>query len=223
VNKLIKQSQLYNVLNSILAEQSALQARATPYGSSPIDLEWAKPMHLYPLLPEDRIVNQKARMDDNISKPLQVEMLVCVLSKFQPLSRTLEVTAVDVLTQSLADSATNSETLQVLQDMVGKDATTVIVEVMDSYLEDAPQLLQAFYTAAVTGDAGGRHHAARSLKSSSTPLGATKLYQLCQDLEDMNKGGTTIAAPASVSKLEAEYEQVKAILHTERQRDQRYR
>ena len=180
-------------------------------------------MHLYPLLPEDRIVNQKAGMDDNISKPLQVEMLVRVLSKFQPLSRTLEVTAVDVLTQSLADSATNSETLQVLQDMVGKDATTVIVEVMDSYLEDAPQLLQAFYTAAVTGDAGGRHHAARSLKSSSTPLGATKLYQLCQDLEDMNKGGTTIAAPASVSKLEAEYEQVKAILHTERQRDQRYR
>lgn len=128
-----------------------------------------------------------------------------------------------VLTPSVADLAINSETLQVLRDMVGKDAATVIVEVMDSYLEDAPQLMQVLYTAVDTGDAGGRHYGARTLKSSSAILGAMKLYQLCQELEDMNKGDTTIAAPALVSQLEAEYEQVKAILHTERQRDQRYR
>jgi HPt (histidine-containing phosphotransfer) domain-containing protein len=121
---------------------------------------------------------------------------------------------VESLTRQLADATIGSEALQVLRDRVGKDAAA-IAAVINTCLEDAPQLLPALRTPVDRGDASGLQCAAYILKSSSATLGAMKLYQLCQDLEDMSKGGTTIAPLALVSQLEAEYERVQARLQAQ--------
>jgi CheY-like chemotaxis protein/HPt (histidine-containing phosphotransfer) domain-containing protein len=169
----------------------------------------------------DREACLRAGMDDYIPKPIQFQSLVQALSKCQPPRRRLKIPAVEVLTQPLAESAIDPKTLQSLQDLVGNDAA-VMVEVIDSYLEDAPQLLRAIRAAADIGDASELHYAAHTLKSSSGTLGATRLCHLSQDLESMSKGGTTIAALALVAQLEAEYKRVEATLQVERQRYQRY-
>jgi hypothetical protein len=41
------------------------------------------------------------------------------------------------------------------------------------------------------------------------------LYLLCQDLEDMSKGGTTRTALVLENQLEAEYERFKTTLQVE--------
>jgi len=51
---------------------------------------------------------------------------------------------------------------------------------------------------------------AHRLKLSLAALTATILGQLCQDLKNMSRGGTTMAASVWVSQLEVEYEEVEA-------------
>jgi hypothetical protein len=53
------------------------------------------------------------------------------------------------------------------------------------------------------------------LKSSIATLGKTKLHQLCQDLENISKGSTTMAAPRLVPQIEVEYEPIEATLQAQ--------
>ena len=105
--------------------------------------------------------------------------------------------------------------------MVGKD-TAVKVEVSDRDLENAFQLLPALRAATRTSASLGLVHHTLTFKLSNTTLSATKLCQLCQDLENMSRGGTTMATPAWVSPLEVEYKRVEATLQAHQQRYQRY-
>jgi len=55
--------------------------------------------------------------------------------------------------------------------------------VIDSYLEDAPKLLQAISAAVAQGDTTALYQAAHTLKPTSATLGAITLSQICKDLE----------------------------------------
>jgi len=56
------------------------------------------------------------------------------------------------------------------------------------------------------GEALGRE--AHTLKGSGLNLGAARLAQLCQRLEDLGKAASFEEVPALVSAVEAEFEQV---------------
>ena len=107
--------------------------------------------------------------------------------------------------------------LQALRDMAGEDASEIITKVIDSYLEDAPQLLQALNAAITQGNATALLNAAHTLKSTSATLGATKLSQLCKDLEIIGRAGTTSDALVLASQVKAEYARVQAALQIQRQ------
>ena len=111
----------------------------------------------------------------------------------------------------------DSKALQALLDMPGEDASEIITKVIDSYLEDAPQLLQAINAAITQGNATALLNAAHTLKSTSATLGATKLSQLYKDLEIMGRAGTTSDALVLASQVKAEYARVQAALQIERQ------
>lgn len=85
----------------------------------------------------------------------------------------------------------NSEVLQMLRGMVGKD-TLIILDVIDSYLEGSLQCLQVLNC--FLCQSSGVVAYSSTLKAISTTLGTTKLDQLCQDLEK-SRDGTTIATP----------------------------
>jgi CheY-like chemotaxis protein len=154
----------------------------------------------------DREACINAGMDDYLSKPIQVEELIQALSKCQP----------HTLTQSHSHLL-DAKALQAIRDMAGVAAEEILTQVIDSYLKDAPQLLQAISASVAQEDAIALRHAAHTLKSTSATLGATTLSQFCKQLEVMGHAGTTADAPALVSLVEAEYARVQAALLLERQ------
>jgi len=155
-------------------------------------------------------------MDDDILKPIQSKALVRAIRANQPLPKTQDIRAVEVFPQQLASVAIDSEARQALEEQVERD-TKGRVEEIDRYLEDAPQLVQALCLAVDTGDVQNLKDAARALKSKSATLAIATLYQLCQDLENISKGSTTMTASKLVSRLKTEYDRVEATLQAQRQ------
>jgi CheY-like chemotaxis protein len=175
----------------------------------------------------------EAGMEDFISKPIQIERLVNALSKCQPnreveMSRggrekfPLSPSSYFPLYSSTTTSSFHPIDLKVLQSlrkMAGARASDVLAQVVNNYIEQAPQLLQAMHTAVAKKDAVALHQAAHGLRSASANLGATTLSQLCKKLEAMGRAGITAEALADVLQVEEAYETVKAALQIERQQN----
>ncbi|MUL38497.1 response regulator [Gloeocapsopsis dulcis] len=147
-----------------------------------------------------------AGMDDYLSKPIRVEEMFQSLSNCQ--------------TSSFQGSAIDTKALQSLRDMAGENAPEMLVEVIDSYLEDAPKLLHAISTAIAQGDAAALRQATHTLNSTSATLGATTLSKFCKELEVTGRAGTIEGASEKLPQLAAESERVKAALQVERQQYQ---
>ena len=150
----------------------------------------------------DREECLNAGMDDYVSKPIRVEELIQALTRAAP---------------HLPCSRTpiDAKVLQSFRNMVNENAESILAEMIDCYLEDAPNLLQAIASAVAQKDASALRQAAHTLKSSSATLGATTLSHLCKDLEVMSRTGRIEGELDKLLQLEAEYERVKAALELE--------
>lgn len=71
-----------------------------------------------------------------------------------------------------------------LKQMSGDD---FINELVDAFLDDAPNMFENMYTALKTGDAETFRRNAHSLKSNANTFGATELGLLAKELELMAK------------------------------------
>jgi signal transduction histidine kinase/DNA-binding response OmpR family regulator len=146
----------------------------------------------------------KAGMNDYISKPIRASSLIQALENYRRFS-----------------SAIDPQTLEELREIAGDD-TEILRELIDTYLEDAPQRLQTISEAIDKADAVLLRRTAHSLRSLSVTIGATPLAQICQQLEAMGQAGTTLSASTLVSQLKTEYQRVEAALqlqHPKRQND----
>lgn len=81
---------------------------------------------------------------------------------------------------SIIDKATFNE----LKQMSGAD---FINELIDAFLEDAPNMIQNMYAALDTKDVESFRRNAHSLKSNANTFGATELGTLAKELEFMAK------------------------------------
>ena len=155
-----------------------------------------------------------AGMDDYISKPLHREELVAALKKCQPLARDGGEERSSSSQQELADNyaVLDNKALETLRDMLGEDAPKMMIEVIESYLEETPQLLAAMKKAIANEDSHGLRLAAHTLKSSSATIGATRLSHLCKQLEALGKGGSTSVRAEWDRQIQQEYENVKQAL-----------
>ena len=183
----------------------------------------------------DREMCLAAGMDDYVSKPIRVEELVRALSKCQEAvgngnemgtGEEVSTKAHPLPTTSSHSPSLKSPTPPVLdaqvfrqlREMVNKDE--ILVEVVDHYLEEAPQLLRSLTEAVAKEEAVVLQRVAHTLKSTSAMLGATSLSQLCQKLEALSESICSANAPtvslassvALVSQLETEYEKVQIAL-----------
>ena len=185
----------------------------------------------------------KAGMDDYISKPIRVDELVRALGECKPVSRSSDSASRDLAlpldngsagalrtpdVAEMSSSEIGGETppespepaelpvldAKMLQSLREIDA---LVEVIDLYLENFPQMLQSINAAVSSGDAPALRSAAHSMKSTSGTLGASGMFELCKQLEAMGRAGSTAEAPALVSRIEGEFERVRAALEIERQ------
>jgi HPt (histidine-containing phosphotransfer) domain-containing protein len=114
----------------------------------------------------------------------------------------------------------DAKVLRSLRKMAGSKATEILAKIIDNYLEEAPNLLQAISDAVATEDAAALQRAAHTLRSASANLGATTLAELCKELESMGRSGNTVVAREKVPQLLDACEIVKVALLLERQGSQ---
>ena len=177
-----------------------------------------------------------AGMDDYISKPIRSAALVEALEKCEPVgvaagseqiseginqdtgSATDEISAradieeLNLPERSVRAPAIDAAAFAALREMVGDDDEEVLTMVIDSYLTDAPKLLEALGRAIEEKDGPALNFAAHTLKSTSATVGAENFAALCKRLEAMGRTGITAEALEVFSLLSVEYEFVKEAL-----------
>ena len=190
----------------------------------------------------DREMCLAAGMDDYVSKPIRIEVLVEALSKSRPLedddeaSETAEsgdgeasapqgrVDADDPKArESLAIAAgkpggdvLDQKALKNLLEVLGGEFG-YLVELIDSFLEDAPKLLGELEGYIQDGNLEGTRRIAHSLKSNAADMGATALHQLCKELESKTRDGEMDSAAGLFAQISKEFPKVVAALIAVRQ------
>lgn len=100
-----------------------------------------------------------------------------------------------------------------LVEMIGPDMPEVVVDILDTYREEAVELLAVIVPAASANDKERMLRPVHSLKSSSASVGALLLSQLCADLERHVRGyGPPLDVANQVAAIEAEFQRVDAEL-----------
>lgn len=156
----------------------------------------------------DREECLRVGMDDYISKPVQVKELARALSRCE--LHSLETLSVSPLATAIAKAK------RAIDEQIEEDASELFMQMIDCFLEEAPQRLEVINRAAAESDAAALALAAYSLKSSSLLLGALSFSELCQQLETMgNQGKVDIAQP--ILQLHTEWKRVKIALQQARQ------
>lgn len=164
----------------------------------------------------------KAGMDDYISKPIRIEALAQALHRCLPIAVSNGAPPTQVHQKQpqkeIAEvelAIINAQAIQKIRQIAGQDSSSFLVEMIDCYLEDSPQLLQQMKTAVAQGDAKTLHRLAHSWKSSSDYLGATKLANLCRELEAIASTGVANVHD-KIQHLETEFVKVQVALQQER-------
>ena len=153
----------------------------------------------------DREMCLAAGMDDYLTKPIRVEELVAALLK-------TKARRADDRRQT-TDGALDEATFQNLKTTMGAD---FMGELIDTFLEDSPQLIAELKRAYGANDIDAFRRAAHSLKSNSVNFGALKLAEQAKELERMARAGNLHGAEEKIAGVESEYEKVKAALEQKR-------
>ena len=142
-----------------------------------------------------------AGMDGYIAKPFRAQHLFEVLDSV--LGTAAEPT-VSMEPVSLPAEALNwSEILRA----TGGDED-LLKTLVDTFLEEAPRLMEAIRQAVDAGDGKALHLAAHTLKGSVRYFGANPAFEHAYQLECMGKAGDLHSAPATLAALEAEIEKL---------------
>ena len=105
--------------------------------------------------------------------------------------------------------AFNSATFKELQDTTGAE---FVAELVQSFLEEAPQMRQTLFEAYAAQDAVGFRRAAHSIKTNAHTFGAFRLYGMARELE---LGGLPVpgaAGRAALDQLTSVFQEAEQIL-----------
>jgi signal transduction histidine kinase/CheY-like chemotaxis protein len=177
----------------------------------------------------DREECLQAGMDDYISKPIQMQDLIRILT--QP-HRSGFVSA--------SKPVIDAKVLETFRAMAGEQGEAILTELIDCYLEEAPKLLETIQTAIAQSDAIALRRAAHTLKANSMTLGAIAFSNACKELEllgrtcsskngsqehsenspNVNQNDCLAQGRDQAARLELDYQQVKSALQLERHQEQ---
>ncbi len=159
-----------------------------------------------------------AGMDDHLAKPYTRKQLAAVLARWLP-ARCIEGPAADFAdTQAQAEPSPRDSMLdQAALDNIRAvdDDGSVLAEVIQMYLDEAPQHTEALKAAMDGRDGAGLARSAHALKSASFNVGAKSLGELCRKLEKHGKAGELDEAVDLVAAVLAMLDRVKPALRAE--------
>ena len=154
---------------------------------------------------EDREECLAAGMDDYLAKPIRLEVLAGALAE--------ALRAVEHRASQTAEAAGVAELdRQPLDDLVAMGGTTLLGQVIDAFLAEAPRLLTEMGDAVQPQDATQLRRAAHTLKSNGATLGAIVLTELCRELEQLAGDGRFERAESLVGRIRSETVRVERAL-----------
>lgn len=104
------------------------------------------------------------------------------------------------------------ETLRSLQDEGEPD---LLAELAGMFLDDAALRLEELRDAIGEGDAGKVRGVSHALKGSSGNMGATRVHEVCAELEGAGESGNLAATPRLLERLEEELTLARPALEAE--------
>jgi CheY-like chemotaxis protein/HPt (histidine-containing phosphotransfer) domain-containing protein len=153
----------------------------------------------------------QAGMDDYISKPVRVEELQSAIERWGPMKTRKPDTA--FITRSRAPQAEgllDQSAISDLRNVPSSGRDNVLQEVVGVFLENAPQRMAKISECINDGPMLAFH--AHALKSMSLNLGAKRIVELSQKLEDLGRTRNVHGASSLFRELEAVYNQTRAQL-----------
>jgi CheY-like chemotaxis protein/HPt (histidine-containing phosphotransfer) domain-containing protein len=157
----------------------------------------------------DREACMAAGMDDYISKPVRLKDLIAALERCASSATTAP--ADGAVPTAPTVPAIDHEVLARLQADLGDDPT-IIVELIDLFLQDTPMLLAELRQALAAGKVDVVQRTAHTLKSTSASLGAQPLAACCYKLEETAHAARLDQGATHLSEIEAAYEQAEQAL-----------
>ena len=169
-------------------------------------------------LSEDREACLQSGMDDFLSKPVRLEELSTMMTKWVPQRTTNKKQAQPMTVLSKKNASTFSpcldETiLQNLKDLDGEEDPEFFLSVVEQFLTDLPRHLEGIKQAIATEDPEALIKTAHACKGSCRAMGALPLADVCYALETLGRQGTTIGGQDLLPKIEEEQDRVTVALN----------
>ena len=159
----------------------------------------------------DREKCLQAGMDDYISKPVRIGELQIALERWGPLRARSPETSFftrpkPVQAEGLLDQAIIAE----LREMPPSDGVSMLHELVDLFLDGAPQRIAQI--GQFIEDPPNLAFHAHALKSMSLNLGAKRIVEISQKLEELGRAGNVTEAKPLLKELEATFSRTRAQL-----------
>lgn len=157
-----------------------------------------------------------AGMDDYISKPLRVEELFALIERWASL---IEAEPSTAITESMEDEreADLIESLKALTRGSKPDSSVLLIDI---FVKDSTERILAIKEAAASDDAKSLTRTSHALKGSCGYMGAKRMAEISETLEQMGRKSVTEGAGTLAALLEEEFEKVRAALERQKKKSQ---
>jgi signal transduction histidine kinase/HPt (histidine-containing phosphotransfer) domain-containing protein/BarA-like signal transduction histidine kinase len=156
----------------------------------------------------DREKCLQAGMDDYISKPVRIVELQSALERWGPLcNRSIDTSFFTRPKPAPAESLLDQAMISELRDMPPSDGISMLQELVDLFLQGAPVRIAQIHQAMENPSQLAFH--AHALKSMSLNLGAKRIVEIAQKLEDLGRAGAVVDAGPLLKELETSFAQTR--------------
>jgi CheY-like chemotaxis protein/HPt (histidine-containing phosphotransfer) domain-containing protein len=177
----------------------------------------------------DREKALESGMDDYLSKPVKREELSEVLKRWMQRGTSKEVGTPDETEAPATDDSTPLATSanavaqkeedsqnpldeSVLEGLRALGDASLLAELVELFVDEAPSRLMALRNAVEDEDAGTVEQTAHTLKGSCSNMGAWRMANLCAELQELGSSGELTATSELLDQLQAEFDRVRATL-----------